>query len=308
MTTMRVLTAAFGARPFTLTQAAVAGISQHAVRHAHAAGRLTRIGPGVYIVAPESGVAFIDRVRAAALAHPEAVMIGEAAAALHDLWCPRPTGWRDVALAAPRAHRTYARARLVHRRIDGADITVRDGIRCTAAARTALDLASSATLAEALVAIDSFGRLTDPTRRQALDPSFRNEVRDELLRTASRMRCVRGIDRARYAAALANPAAESAPESYARGLFIADGWPEPAVGSPIRGADGRTYYADLYWPDRRLIVEVDGAVKYQQRRDLIDEKRREDALRGAGNRIVRVVAADLWRGGLPETVTERRAS
>jgi hypothetical protein len=308
MTTMQVLTAAFGTRPFTLTQAAVAGVSQHAVRHAVAAGRLERIGPGVYIAARETEVAFIDRVRAAALAHPDAIVVGEAAAALHELWCPRPTGWRDVVLAAPRAHRTYARARLVHRRIEEADITIRDGIRCTAPARTALDIAATATLAEALVVIDSFGRLTEPTRRQALDPTFRNQVRDELLRTASRMRCVRGIDRARYAAALANPAAESAPESYARGLFIADGWPEPAVGSPIRGADGRTYYADLYWPDRRLIVEIDGTVKYQRRGDLIDEKRREDALRGAGHRVERVLAADLWRVGLPEAVTERRAS
>jgi hypothetical protein len=308
MDTMQTLTAAFGTRPFTLQQARAAGASREAVRHAVEVGRLRRIGAGIYLVTQEGPLDFLDQVRFAALRHPTAVVVSEGAAALHGMWCPRPTGWRGVVLAAPKSHRTYRAARLVRRMIDEQDVTTVDGIRCTSPARTALDIAAQATLAEGLVVVDSCGRLTNPTRRQAARASYRTGIRDELLSTSARMRGVRGIDRARYAAALANPAAESAPESYARGLFLAAGFPEPAVGRPIRGANGHTYYADLYWPDRRLIVEIDGAIKYKDHLDLIDEKRREDALRGAGYHIRRIMAADMWRTGLPHDLTERRAA
>ncbi len=308
MSTMQTLTAEFGTRPFTVQQARSAGVSRDALRHAVAAERLTRIGRGVLLVSPEGRVDFLDKVRAAALVHPDAIVVGEGAAAIHGLWCPRPSGWQIVELATPKTHRRQPGARFFRRTIDESDIAIIQGLRCTSPARTALDIAARATLAEGLVAVDSYGRLTGPTRRQALAASFRTSIREELLRTSARMRCVRGIDRARYAAALANPAAESAPESYARGLFLSVGFPEPAVGRPIRGADGRTYYADLYWPDRRLIVEIDGAVKYEDRGDLLDEKRREDALRGAGHRLRRIMAADLWRVGLPHDLTERRAA
>lgn len=308
MSTIATLTTEFGTRPFTLKQARSAGVSREALRHATATGRLSRVGRGVFLVSPEDGVQFLDKVRAAALVHPEAIVVGEGAAAIHGLWCPRPGGWARVELATPQTHRRVAGVRLLRRRIDESDTTVVDGLRCTSPGRTALDIAAGATLAEGLVVVDSFGRLTGPTRRQALAASFRTDIREELLSVSARMRCVRGIDRARYAAALANPAAESAPESYARGLFLSAGFPEPAVGRPIRGADGRTYYADLYWPELRLIVEIDGALKYQERGDLIEEKRREDALRGAGNHLRRIMAADLWRVGLPYDLTERRAA
>ncbi len=308
MDTMQTLSAAFGTDPFTLQQARRTGVSREALRHAVAHRRLTRIGSGVFVISPDGRTTFLDRVRAAALVHHDAIVVGEAAAALHGLWCPRPIGWRTVVLAAPRAHRSYRRARLVRRTIDPVDITTVDGIRCTSAARTALDLAAQGTLAEGLVVVDSYGRLTQPTRWRALDPAFRTSIRDELLRTSARMRGTRGIDRARYAAALADPAAESAPESYARGLFIDAGYPVPAVGRPMQGADGRRYFADLYWPDRRLIVEIDGTEKYEEHQDLVDEKCREDALRAAGNRVKRILAGDLWRYGLPQDCTEGQAA
>lgn len=50
----------------------------------------------------------------------------------------------------------------------------------------------------------------------------------------------------------------------------------------------------------RVVVEFDGAVKYDGmdgRRALMEEKRREERLRDAGFRVVRVTWSDLSRPG-----------
>lgn len=52
----------------------------------------------------------------------------------------------------------------------------------------------------------------------------------------------------------------------------------------------------------RVVIEFDGAVKYDSRSDLLAEKRREDDLRHRGYVVVRLMWADLNR---PERVRER---
>lgn len=302
--TSAILLTTFGARPFSIEEAALAGVSYQSLRYEVAQGRLKRFSRGVFSTRLLDD--YLVKVKAAARLHPDAIVVGESAAALHGMWCPRPAGWGPIEMVAGKAHRQYKQARLLKRKIDKCDITTVDGIRCTTPSRTALDIAAKSTLPEGLVMIDSYGRLSNPTRKQTLDPAYRDQVRGELLATAARMRRLRGIDRARYAAALANPAAESAPESYARGLFILAGHPEPLVGCEIRGANGKTYYADLLWPQTRQIVEIDGAEKYEDRRDLVAEKRREDAIRAAGYPVRRIMAGDLWITGIG--TTGRRAA
>ena len=58
-------------------------------------------------------------------------------------------------------------------------------------------------------------------------------------------------------------------------------------------AEGRLYRADFRISGTRVLVEFDGAVKYDDRRALFEEKQREDALRRAGWVVVRIVWADL---------------
>ncbi|MFC7594112.1 type IV toxin-antitoxin system AbiEi family antitoxin domain-containing protein [Terrabacter sp. GCM10028922] len=57
--------------------------------------------------------------------------------------------------------------------------------------------------------------------------------------------------------------------------------------------DGRLYRADFRIVGTRVLVEFDGAVKYDDRRTLFEEKQREDALRRAGWTVVRLVWGDL---------------
>lgn len=58
-------------------------------------------------------------------------------------------------------------------------------------------------------------------------------------------------------------------------------------------AEGRRFRPDFRIKGTRVLVEFDGAVKYQEARDLFAEKRREDSLRRAGWVLVRIVWADL---------------
>lgn len=59
---------------------------------------------------------------------------------------------------------------------------------------------------------------------------------------------------------------------------------------------------DFFWKRLGLIGECDGFVKYGRRGVEVDvdelwkEKRREDALRAAGYRVIRWVWDDVWRG------------
>ena len=96
-----------------------------------------------------------------------------------------------------------------------------------------------------------------------------------------------GIGWARLAARHMNPAAESVLESVSRWHMIVFGLPLPQLGVPLRDLDGTMRWLDFWWPDRRVIGEADGVVKYDSRAALLAEKRREDALRAVVAGFVR---------------------
>ena len=89
----------------------------------------------------------------------------------------------------------------------------------------------------------------------------------------------------------ADPASESPAESLSRGHILNAGLPAPICGYLIRIA-GRSVWADMAWPELRILVEVDGRMKYQTPADLYREKEREDALRRAGWTVVRWTALE----------------
>lgn len=100
-----------------------------------------------------------------------------------------------------------------------------------------------------------------------------------------------GIGPVRPALPLADARHESPGESRAAFLLAALGHSvEPQVEVV---AEGRRYRADFRIVGTRVLVEFDGAVKYEDRRALFEEKQREDALRRAGWVVVRVVWGDL---------------
>jgi hypothetical protein len=102
---------------------------------------------------------------------------------------------------------------------------------------------------------------------------------------------------ARAVVKLADGRAESPGESWARVLFVSMGLPTVEPQVVIKDARGRFVgRVDFLFRAQRTIVEFDGLVKYAGtggRQALIDEKRREDALRSLGYQVVRLTWQDL---------------
>ncbi|MGC5167880.1 hypothetical protein [Luteimicrobium sp. DT211] len=175
----------------------------------------------------------------------------------------------------------------VHRHADAlpeADRTVVGGLPVTSLVRTALDCACSMTPERALPVVDS-----------AL---FAGADLASLVAQADDAVGRRGIRLARRVIALADARSDSVGESRTRWQLAAAGLPAPDLAIPVETFLG-TRWVDLGWPDLKVGIEFDGAIKYSggeygdPRRRLLDEKRRHDALVEAGWIIVRVTWEDL---------------
>lgn len=134
----------------------------------------------------------------------------------------------------------------------------------------------------------------------AADAALRNGLttKDELATWLAGMANVPGVDRARHVVAQASPLAGSPGESLLRLVLVALRV-EFVEQHPIR-LDGWTAYVDFYLPRLGIVVEFDGALKYDGphgRRSLVAEKRREDHIRAQGHGFARVEWSDLFHPG-----------
>jgi very-short-patch-repair endonuclease len=117
------------------------------------------------------------------------------------------------------------------------------------------------------------------------------DVADHVARATGR----RGVRLARAVVPFGDDGAESVGESLARAALLGLGLAAPLTQVPVSTADG-DYWSDLGWPEWRTVVEYDGRMKYgadQGVRALLQEKRREDLLRGEGWRVLRLDGRDL---------------
>lgn len=144
--------------------------------------------------------------------------------------------------------------------------------------RTACDLGSLRDVIESVVALDMATRtglvqLSTLAKHVATHPGEK------------------GIRRLRRAVRLADPRSESPMETRLRMQLIRARLPRPSVQAELRDATrhliGR---ADLYYPDRRLVIEYDGE-NHKDR--LVEDLRRQNALVNAGYHLLRFTVADL---------------
>jgi hypothetical protein len=195
-------------------------------------------------------------------------------------------------LSKPPQHRMPR----VHRHADALPHTDRsaiDGLPVTSLVRTALDCACSMAPERVLTVVDS-------ALYAGADPASLVARADEAVGR-------RGIRLARRVIALADPRADSVGESRTRWQLAAAGLPMPELAIPVETFLG-TRWVDLGWPDLKVGIEFDGAVRYSggeygdPGRRLLEEKRRHDALAEAGWIILRVTWDDL---GHPERLIAR---
>ncbi len=103
-----------------------------------------------------------------------------------------------------------------------------------------------------------------------------------------------GARAAREICVLADPLAESPLESLTRLAIHDAGLPAPTLQAPIQlPGRRRPYYVDMLWADRRVVLECDGLLKYQERADLVREKRRQTAISRLDLQIERVMWDDV---------------
>ena len=218
------------------------------------------------------------RAAAAALVRPELTVSHESAAAMYGLPLlaspsrPRLTtignggGEPDILVHSAGLH-DDERARWF-------------GVPITVVAWTVIDIARNGGVRAGLVAADA-GLGEEMVRADDLGAALERVTRWP------------GVRRARRVVDLASPFAESPLESLTRLLVVEAGLPTPHLQVWIRTAYGR-YRVDGLWPDRGVVFEADGLLKYATPLDLQREKLRQEELERAGYRVVRVTWDDVW--------------
>lgn len=255
------------------------GLTDKQIRGRVQQRRLVTIHPGVFAVGPEP-LDDAGRFRAAVLAGgPGALLAGRAGCAWWGVVqaAPQPV---DVITSVRRRNRPDVRFRLAAHEPDEA--TVRDGIPVVCPARALLDLAEQTGGRELERALNEARVLGLPPR-----PSL-----GELI---ERYPGRRGTVAAREALALfaGGPTpSESDLEEMLLDLIDRKGLPRPLLNRRVRTPAG-VFRVDFLWPEQRVAVEVDAWGTHSSRRSMIEDRRRDRALRIAGWHPSRVIREDF---------------
>lgn len=263
-------------------------------------GRLERVARGAFVDATEwQGLDDAARYRlkvSAVAQRSSGVVSHESAAALHGL--PLLGRWPDdvhVTIDAARGGRSSPGVRRHATGIDDQDVTLIDGIPVTTAARTALDVAATASFAQGVVMMD---RVLHVPKRRRVAPLARHE---DVIEAWERHVPFRGSVRALSVLRFSRTGAASPGESISRVTMALIGVAEPELQRTFI-VDGAEYDPDFFWEEENAIGESDGRGKYfdpimrgslEPQQVVWAEKQREDALR----REVRAFARWDWLVG-----------
>ncbi|MCL2468118.1 MAG: endonuclease domain-containing protein [Micrococcales bacterium] len=157
------------------------------------------------------------------------------------------------------------------KRVEPEDQAIVNDISVTGLCLTAADCLRTFPPLGALVIADGALRAgADPSRIQTLLATGRGRVR------------------ARAVTCLADAGAESS----ARFHLLAAGLPVPQTQVQV-DTDHGVYWADLGYPQWRVLIEYDGQEKYSNPRAFLREKERHEAIEAQGWRIIRLTRKDL---------------
>ena len=272
--------AALKAGPFSIAEARHEGVTRGQLRGAG----YRRLGAGLYRWAGLTQSPQLILAAVASRLPSGAAFSGLTATWLHGLDVA-PCDPVEVIIPGPLGSGRRAGASVRRAALAAEDIVLRRGLPTTSALRTVVDLGGRDPLTEAVVAADLFlhaGLVT---------------IADLRLHVAEHPKA-KGIARLRRVVDLAEPKAESAMETRLRILLVLTGLPRPEVQVSIRDDDGRFLgRPDLLYRLQRLAIEYDGG---NHRDRLVDDNRRQNGLVGAGFRLLRFTAADVY--GTPNAV------
>lgn len=252
------------------------GLSETAIAHRVATGRLAIVEEGVLAVAPVSQNDDWGRWMGATLTAPETILSDTSAGAAWGFWSlPRrlETVTRPGS-GGPRRHGGV----LVRRSttLEG-DVTELRGIQITTVSRTLLDLTRNAGDRALARAVREAVRLTPVSLPEIGDTLGHHRGRRGAARLARTIARYSGLPLAR---------ARSGAEIRALEVLREAGVPLPRLNHRVAGEE-----ADLSWPKLRLIIEVDGGPFHL---DVGEDARKQAAWKGAGWTVQRLPADDVY--------------
>ena len=251
-------------RPFTLAEARASGHTRATVRSWLEHHEIRRVARGLFT---PSHLTEVDAVRATrAIADGRLATSYVGAAQLHRLLLP------------PEPHPSMKSAMRLSR-VPPDHLYRSEQVLLAGPAWTAVSLARFQALPAALVPLDSALRV--------------GVSRKALLASARHMAGWPGAAGLETAIGHANALSESALESLARGQFTLAALPAPTLQAEVV-ANRRRYRLDFLWADARLVLEVDGLVKYDEARVMQEEKRRHNDLQAAGYTVLRCGFVNLY--------------
>lgn len=297
--------------PFSAEHVAPLGVTRAMLRAAVDAGRIVRLGHGVFVCATALPTDAVGRHLMGALAlqvrHPTLIASHHTAALAWGLALDDPAA---AAASPPAFIDPSAAARSM--RIVGARLSVRSlpthhrtthpsGLLVTTPARAAVDVAAEVPLTEGLMTLDSASRLhlLDLVGDSRIRSAYRNDrtlaaARRPILEAAEHAGTQFTRRHLAQVAPLVDPRRESPLESLSFGHFVLAGLPLPELQVRISTPLGDVY-PDNLWAAQRVIGEADGAEKYRSPEDLVHEKRRQEALEQLGYVVVRWMTQDMRR-------------
>jgi hypothetical protein len=201
---------------------------------------------------------------------------------------------RAVHLTIPAGKHVPSRDRL-RRHADAlpaGDITIIDGYRVTTLERTVFDLARTLSIEAAVAAADA-GLRRVAYIHGAYDEYLAEGWRERMLARVASATGIRGVRQAAEVIRVADGRAESPAESVGRVQLIRLGYRRLRLQVVVSGPEGRRYRVDIEIEDAGAFLEIDGMGKYADdamrsgrsvEEVLLDEKRREDWIRGTTQR------------------------
>lgn len=265
------------------SQLVALGFTRHHIRRLCETGWLHRVHHGVYAVGRRSLSTKGHWMAAVLACRSGAVLSHRSAGALHGLLRNPP---RMIEVSAPIKRRIPGIRTHLCQSLEPADRTVVHGIPCTSVARTLLDIATVADRRQLERALDEAEVQRLVTRQGLAELLDRSKGR----RGAAQLRAVLAEHD------IGTTLTRSDLEELTLAVIRDAGLPRPLVNAAVQGASGRMYEVDFHWPDRAVVLEVDGR-KFHATASAIERDRRKEAdLTAAGRHVLR----STWRQAVRE--------
>ena len=261
----------------TAAELRAAGISQTRIATLTRRGELLPVRRGVYVSSTEPHLETPEgrqllNAAALAVATRGTVISHQSAAILYHIDLVGQPAERPTLTRVRGRNRTSTEAVLHSTNLPADHVIWRYGVPVTTPARTVMDLARTLPFAEGVVAADS-------AIRQGLTR------KSELRKVLTACRNWPGAATAARVVDFSNGLSVSALESLARVLFDESGLPPPVLQHWISHGSATIGRVDFLWEEFKIIVEVDGNLKYRDPQRAKAQLWRDKKLRAAGYHV-----------------------